>query len=378
MRVLHVAPSIARVYGGPTYSLAAYSRAALSKGVEITIAAPSPPADDRWFASELPGAELHEFRTYGGGAFLASPTLHSWLRSHGSRFDVVHVHGLLNPISSLAAKRCVRKGWPVVIRPFGTMSRYTYAHRRGALKQAYGKLLDRANLERASAVHFTTTVERAESVWQEIEWGERAYVVPPPWIEYAGSRQSAPSRDSQTVLYFSRLHPVKSAELLLDAWPAVQLRLPSAQLVIAGGGEPSYVRALRARAEHLGPAVTFAGFVEGEAKRELFSRAAIFVLPSLHENFGISVLEALAAGLPAVITAEVQLSSFVREHTLGIISERSTKAFSASIVAALEDRALRERCRTQGAALVTRYFSPRIIGDQLLDMYRFANAHPPA
>ena len=48
------------------------------------------------------------------------------------------------------------------------------------------------------------------------------------------------------------------------------------------------------------------------------------------------------------------------------------------VAAALDDSVLRKRCRTQGAALVSRYFSPSAIGEQLLDMYRFANEHPPA
>jgi glycosyltransferase involved in cell wall biosynthesis len=184
--------------------------------------------------------------------------------------------------------------------------------------------------------------------------------------------------DTQTVLFLSRLHPVKRVELLLDAWSEIERRLPNAQLVIAGDGEPSYVARLRARAESLGNSVTFAGYVEGDAKHALLQSARVFVLPSLHENFGIAVLEALAGGLPVVISPEVQLSTFVSEHSLGVVSEGTRTALAESIVSALEDRVLRERCRKQGPALVSRYFSPHAIGAQLLDMYRFATAHPPA
>jgi glycosyltransferase involved in cell wall biosynthesis len=378
VKVLHVAPSLSRAYGGPTYSLAAFARAALDSGAELTIAAPAPTSPDSWLASALPEVEIRTFRTFGRDAFLASPALQSWLRASGRRFDVVHVHGLLNPVSSLAARTCVRKRWPVVIRPFGTMSRYTFAHRRGALKRLYRALLDRPNLERASAVHFTTAMERAESAWQGIEWGARAYVIPPPWLEGAAPADVRKSSDAGTVLFFSRLHPVKRVELLLDAWAGIQRRVPNARLVIAGDGAPAYVRELRAHAERVGAAVTFAGFVEGDAKRELLGSADVFVLPSLHENFGIAVLEALAAGLPVVITPEVQLSGFVREHALGIVAEGNAGALAESVAAALDDSVLRKRCRTQGAALVSRYFSPSAIGEQLLDMYRFANEHPPA
>jgi glycosyltransferase involved in cell wall biosynthesis len=378
VKILHIAPSIARAYGGPTYSLAGYGAASIGEGVEISVAAPAPTIGDRWLSEMLPEAQVFVFRTYGRGAFLASTDLQTWLRRNGTRFDVVHIHGLLNPVSSLAARACVKHGWPVVIRPFGTLSRYTYAHRRGALKQAYRWLLDRPNLERVSAIHFTTDVEKSESAWQKIEWGDRAYVIPPPWLQGSTNGTGRPKTETPTVLFLSRLHPVKRLELLLDAWPEIQTRLPEARLVIAGEGEPVYTRELKARAARLGLFVTFAGFVEGEAKRALLQSANVYVLPSLHENFGIAVLEALAAGIPVVISPEVQLSAFVSEHSLGIVTERSPGALADSIVGALGDRVLRERCRKQGPALVARYFSPHTIGEQLGAMYRFAHSHPPA
>jgi glycosyltransferase involved in cell wall biosynthesis len=379
VKVLHIAPSIARAYGGPTYSLAGYARSAIGEGADMAIAAPAPTAGDRWLSEMLPEAAVFTFRTYGRGAFLASSDLQSWLRRNGARFEVVHIHGLLNPVSSLAARTCVRRGWPVIIRPFGTLSRYTYAHRRGALKQLYRWLLDRPNLERVSAVHFTTVVERAESEWQKIDWGMRACVIPPPWLDdVQNAGQRSPLNDAQTVLFLSRLHPVKRVELLLDAWPEILRRCPDARLVIAGDGEQGYVAGLRDRAALIGDSVSFVGHVEGEAKRMLFQSARVFVLPSLHENFGIAVLEAIAEGLPVVISPEVQLSSFVTEHSLGVISGESSSALSASVVGALGDRVLRERCRKQGPALVSRYFSPHAIGAQLLGMYRFATSHPPA
>jgi len=378
LKVLHVAPNVSRAYGGPTYSLAAYSIAAISAGASITVAAPRPPDADRtWMAELLPNAEVLSFSAHGSGAFLAAPTLQSWLRRHGSDFDVVHVHGLLNPVSSLASRRCIRNGWPLVIRPFGTLSPFTFAHRRGLLKRAYMALLEGPNLRRASAIHFTTNAERDASTWHSIDWGERSWVVPPPWIGAPATRRSS-TAESATVLFLSRLHPVKNVELLLTAWPLVLHHAPTARLVIAGDGEPAYVRQLHERARGLESSVTFAGHVEGAAKEQLLSAAAVFVLPSFHENFGVAVLEALAAGIPAVITAEVQLYEFVSEHSLGVVSEPSAASFANAIIQSLTDHVLRERCSADGPQLVARYFSPSAVGDALLQMYRFAVSHSKA
>jgi glycosyltransferase involved in cell wall biosynthesis len=378
VKVLHVAPNISRAYGGPTYSLAAYARAAIDAGAEITIAAPEPPAADKWLATELPDVEINAFRTYGRDAFLASPSLHRWLAENGESFDVIHVHGLLNPVSSFTARACARNGWPFVIRPFGTLSRYTYSHRRGALKEAYSRRLDRPNLRRASAIHFTTTVERDESAWQGIDWGQRAFVIPPPWV---ASRMVTPRTlrtRRRTVLFLSRIHPVKRVDLLLTAWPLVTMAQPDARLVIAGSGDPSYVRELQKQAAPLGDSVRFVGFAEGKEKATLLGEADVFVLPSQHENFGIAVLEALAFGLPAVLTKEVQLSGFVSDHSLGVISGHSAEALASAIGEALADDVLTARCREHGPSLVSRYFSLVTVGQQLMDMYRFSLDHPSA
>ena len=378
MNVLHVSPDISRAYGGPTYSLAAYSLAARSAGVSIAIAAPAPPDSDRaWISSMLPGATIESFPVHGRGAFLHSPRLLAWLRANGDSFDAVHVHGLFNPVSSLATRTCVRRGWPVIVRPFGTLSRYTIAHRRGRLKRAYLKYLDAPNLRLVSALHFTTPVEREESMWHEIGWADRSFVVPPAWVHAEVGPHPERAVGTHEVVFISRLHPVKNVDLLLEAWTLVARWWPDARLTIAGDGEASYVRKLREKAARFAGQVRFVGHVSTSAKTELLATAAVFVLPSLHENFGIAVLEALAAGVPVVVTPEVQLSSFVREHSLGVVADRSPHAIAEAIVAAINDRSLREHCRANGPALVGRCFSPAVIGNQLSEMYRFAVAHPP-
>jgi glycosyltransferase involved in cell wall biosynthesis len=376
MKVLHVLPSVARSYGGPTQALIGYARSAQRQAIEVHVAAPAPSAEDReWLGAAMPGVALHLFRAYGRGAFLASPSVGRWLRDRGGRFDAVHVHGLLNPVSSLAARRCVQRGWPVVIRPFGTLSRFSFEHRRALMKRIYFAVLDGPNLRRAGAVHFTTAQEREEAGWHGLELGTRGHVVPPPWD---GSEHPGPTerRDSEppTALFLSRLHPKKNLEQLLEAWPIVRRAVPTARLVIAGDGDVRYVDTLRRRAAALGlgSSISFVGFVQGEAKERLYRSASVFVLPSRHENFGISVLEALAAGLPVVISPEVQLAEFVRTHRLGAIADQAQAPLGEAMVEVLTDGPLRTHCRDAGPRLVKEHFSPEAVGRSLLNMYRAA------
>ena len=374
--MLQVAPSLDRLYGGPVYSVVAFARAARAAGVEVTIAGPTPPDKELdWVHTELPGMTIHTFATVGADAFILSLPLVTWLRRHASEFDVIHVHGLLNPVSSLSALAAVRKKVPLVLHPFGTLSQYTFKHRRRWLKKAYFRLLDGPNLRAAGAIHFTTATERDESRLHKLEWGGRAHVIPPPWIgDNVPSTRRIIDRPAVNVLIIARLHPVKNIEGLLDAWTTVVKRVPDARLTIAGDGKPDYMRELRARVARLGikSSVRFAGFVRAAEKAQLLAAADLFVLPSYHENFGVVVLEALAAGIPVVLTPEVQICSFVLEHALGRVAKRSPDEIAEAIIEALADTDLRVRCRDVAPSLLTEHFAPQKVGIMLRNMYEYA------
>ncbi len=268
-------------------------------------------------------------------------------------------------MSSLAARTASAQGTPVVVRPFGTLSRYTFAHRRGWLKRGYFQAIDRPNLRRARGLHFTTDAERDEAGWHGLDLETRSFVVPPPLHLYA-----MPCREPTTdVLFLSRLHPKKNVEGLLNAWARVVRDRPGLRLTIAGDGEPAYVARLRAQAAGLGASVVFAGFVHGEEKARLLASARVFALPSFHENFGVAVLEALAAGLPVVISRDVQLAAFVERHALGRVVAADAGPLAEALLASLDDTALIARCRQDGRRLVADTFSPDAVGQQLRAMY---------
>ena len=373
MKVLHVAASIARSYGGPTQSLAGYAASARLQGIEVAIAAPECTIEDAEAMARQSGVEeITLFRSFSRGAFIVSPALIRWLRNEARRFDLIHVQGLFNPVSSLAIRTAQFAERPVVVCPHGTLSRYTFEHRRTLLKRAYLSAIERTNVERAAAIHFTTETEWAEAKWHRIDFDSRAHVVPPPFLEHS---ENGPRHDTKqtglVALFLSRIHPVKNVAGLLRAWQLVLASEPSAQLIIAGPGKPVLVQSLKALAMTLGVAqsVTFFGFVGEEEKARLFSQATLFALPSHHENFGLVVLEAVAAGVPAVISPEVQLAPFVERHGLGVIAASDPETFGAAILRAMHDAPLKTRVAATGWELVRRHHAPAVIGDALARMY---------
>lgn len=366
-------PSISRAFGGPTEAMLGYAAAGVEAGISTSIAAPAASADDTAsFRARLdPAVELLTFATVGPGPLALSPAMLGEIRSRRLAWDVAHVHGLFNLVSTLGARTARRVRLPLVLRPFGTLSRFTMTHRRSLAKRVYFELLERRNVAGAGAVHFTSEAERDEAAWHGVPLAGRGYVIPPPsLLDERPLPRTGPRGDR--VLFLSRLHPKKGIELLLDAWPAVVAVRPGATLTIAGDGEPAYAGQLRARVMQSSGApgeVAFPGFVHGPDKAALLATAGVFVLPSQHENFGVAVVEAIAAGVPVVVSEGVQLAPWVREHGLGYVVDRTPHALASAIVRALGDDVLRARCEAHGAELVARSFSARSVGAMLRAMY---------
>lgn len=244
LSIAHVMPSVARAFGGPTESLIGYAQAARTQDIDVHVAAPVVSAEDEaWLHEQLPEATFHFFASAGQHAYVVAPGLWAWLWKHADRFDAVHVHGLFNPVSSLSAWISITQGGPTVMRPFGTLSRYTFS-RRSALKRLYFALLDRPALRRTAAIHFTTEAEQDEADRLSIDLDGRSAVVPPPWRGEATTADMGEKADRPTALYMSRLHPKKNVQGLLRAWAQVVADRPDAQRWGAGDGDDADVHHL--------------------------------------------------------------------------------------------------------------------------------------
>ena len=380
MDALIVSPSIAPGSGGLAESLIGYLTALATHGIATRVLAPdSGPRDRESFQLQAPETRLELVRAPGTMARGVALAIAGRLTRIARPTTVVHVFGLLNPVSTLAATVALRHRQPLIVCPLGMLSPYTYRHRRTMAKAIYFRLLEYPHLRRAHAVHFQSEPERVEAAWHGLPTGPRDYVIPPPARladEGAPLGGWGPATSEPLVLFLARLDPKKNLELLLDAWPMIRARVPAARLAIAGDGEPRYVRTLQARAEAIGNgrAITFHGLVTGAEKERLLRSARVLVLPSMHENFGIVVLEAISVGVPVVISRDVQLAGVVEQHGLGVVSGRSAAELAAAVAGVLTNPPLAQHVRATGASVAHSLFSARAIGARLADMYRGALA----
>jgi glycosyltransferase involved in cell wall biosynthesis len=375
IRVLHCIPSIRSTSGGPTRAVIEMSRAVseVDSTAVVDIATTDFGLTRDWrevVARRLPQtSSLFVFPQTSGLDAGSSVKLIEWLWSETSNYDVLHIHALFSSTSSICAWIARRRCVPYIVRPLGTLSPYTFAHRKRWLKRAYFELIDKPLLKSAYSIHFTAPQEALKADRHEI--GVTAAIIPIPQKVVSAP---ASGRESATIVFLSRLHPVKGLDLLLHAFSEVRNRIPSARLVIAGSGSASYEQQLHATVEELGVsgAVSFTGFLEGDAKRDLLSRATVFALPSYQENFGLAIVEALAVGLPVVISRQVDLWPEVVEYRSGLVVGNDVVELREALLRLLSDNRAREEMGTNAIRHVKERYSSELVGTQLSRLYRCA------
>lgn len=181
------------------------------------------------------------------------------------------------------------------------------------------------------------------------DWAEAAFpvarvqVIPNPVVIPARSAIDAPMRQDASVLFLGRLGQRKGVFDLLQAVAALQPRHPGLRLRLGGDGELEAV-GQQATALGIGQQIELLGWVRGEAKSRLLEESCVFVLPSYNEGLPMSVLEAMAHGLPVVSTPVGGIPEAVSDGEEGfLVPPGDVAALTDRLARLLEDKPLRTR-----------------------------------
>lgn len=373
MKVVQVIPGLARRTGGPVVSVVEASLALRACGVETTIfatdlaAAASAGSHRRVSPDELPaGAEELDVRLFPARPpyrLAFSPSLYRSLGRAARDYDLAHIHSLYLFPQFAGYRHALRQGVPYVVSPRGALD--PYLRRRGRLRKAAADALwQHRLLERAAALHLTS--EEEARLVGDVAPSVRRVIVPNGirWRDYQDlpdrrdfRRRSLGGHDGPVVLNLGRLSHKKGLDILVRAFALLARDVPDCRLVIAGPDDEGLTPRLAALAEVEGVAsrVTFTGMLAGEEKLAALASADVWALPSHTENFGLAVAEALAAGLPAVISPAVNIAPDAAAAQAAVVCELSTQAFAAEIGALLGDDARRAELGARACAFAKRY-----------------------
>jgi len=402
MNILHVIPSFVPAwrYGGPVHALFELTRELSRQGQKITVMTTDVDVDGQLDVPlgqpvALDDVEVWYFPVEKPIQITFSRALGHALRDQVARFDVVHIHSVFNWPTSIAAHWARRRDVPYIIRPAGSLDRVSLSKSYNgpvtslvsrAKKWAYFNTLARIELEYAAAIHFTTEEERRAAL--PLRLRAPSIVVPlgvhamlPIKIPEQGRLRDRYRElgDRKIVLYLSRIDPVKGLDLLIESLGRLAKQRDDFAFVIAGDGPLAYRREIISSLERHGMRgrTVLLGSVFGEEKWRVLAQADIFALTSHHENFGLAVVEALAAGTPVVISDRVNIHREIENARAGFVTKLDADAIANAIARLLDGPDLRREMGLRARLLATHSFSWRAAAEKLSENYARI-AHRPA
>ena len=384
MKVLHVIPSVASVRGGPSLAVIEMVKALRDQGIEAEIATTN---DNGPNLLDVPIGQCSDYQQvpvwffprfspsfYALREFAFSSQLTTWLWQVIHQYDLLHVHAIFSYSSTAAMAIARLKQVPYIVRPLGQLCEWSL-QQSARKKQIYLRLIEQANLNQSQALHLTSDQEQQEV--SRLSLNTRSFVLPhgtaqPPTI--ADARQllrqhlNVPT-DEPIILFLSRLHPKKGLDFLIPALGKVtNYRFT---FVIAGSGSREYESEVESLLVSHGirHRTHMTGFVKGEIKNILMQGADLFTLTSYSENFGVAVLEALAVGLPVLVTRSVALADLVEQQHLGYVAELDVGAIASVIQQALEHPQSAKSMGECARQLVSQSYTWDKVASNLIDIY---------
>jgi glycosyltransferase involved in cell wall biosynthesis len=395
LKILHVIPAVAPRYGGPSQAIFTMCRALQAQGVEVLIATTN--ADG---GVELP-VTLGEkvvyqdtpaifFDRQWSEALKYSRPLALWLERNVKFFDLAHIHAVFSHACVSAAKACRKNGVPYVVRPLGTLDPWSLKQ-KSVRKRLFWRLGVKKMLRGAAAIHYTSDEERRLA---EAGLGLSGGIVIPNGLDLSfvnhtgqtGRRADWPEEPLDApqseigrtpyVLALSRIHPKKGFELLIESFAMLrkQRRFGDWSLVFAGAGDEEYINRLKdlARQRGLDGAARFIGWLDGARKHAALEGASLLAMPSYQENFGISLIEAMACGVPVLVSPHVNLAPDIGRAGAGWIAELNQEKLAGALAEALENAEERKRRGAKARALAQTFAAP-LVAKNLVNLYQSLN-----
>lgn len=326
LKILQLVHTLDPSVGGVAASVLGLSRGLARRGHELDIVVLDDSASSRLADIALPihalGAGLTSYRY--------SSKLLPWLKKQGGDYDRVIVNGIWQYLSFAAWRRYAGSSIPYYVFPHGMLDpwfkeTFPLKHLK---KWLYWPWAEYRVLRDAAAVIFTSEEERSQA--RKSFWLYRCREkVSPLGVEAPPISSNAKSeflsrypqlQNTRIFLFLGRLHPKKGCDMLLEAFAQMRSN-DSISLILAGPDQVGWESDLRRQVTRLNLTnrVVFTGMLEGSMKQGAFANAEAFVLPSHQENFGISVVEALAASVPVLVSNRVNIWREIEADRAGYV-----------------------------------------------------------
>ncbi len=388
MRILCVTPYYkpAYIYGGPAHSIPALFEAMARAGASVTVFTTNANGPNR--VLDVPKDEVVIVDgvdvVYFPVSKLASriypfysPNLSEGCKSNIHDFNLVYIAGSWTYPVRAGAASSYRHNIPYVISPRGSFMNWSMGE-KSIKKHLYLELIERKWINHAATIHVTSRLEEH----QLQQWGFHPQVVRIPNginispyekpLERGLLRKKLGiSNDEKVTLFVGRLHKEKRLDLIISAFSKIVKLRNDFHLIIVGKDQDGSGMAAQDLVAKLGLSnqVHFVGFLTGSDLAQAYADADLLVLMSHRENFGMVAIEAMAHGLPVLLTKEVGLANEVEEAGAGLVTSSNLEEISASWQKLLLRPDLCKSMGDQGKKLVREQFASDVVATRMIDCF---------
>ncbi|WP_119628167.1 glycosyltransferase [Methylocaldum marinum] len=297
MKVIQVVSGIHNQAAGPSYTVPQLCKTLRQRNCQVELHTLEPLAvpDGRndYNIQAYRRVEVPLLNRFG-----ISPEMMSGLDRAAGSADIIHNHGLWLMPNMYAYRIAYKRRVHFVVSPRGMLSAWALNHSKWQKRLVWFWKQKQA-LERAACFHATAECELEEI--RDLGFSAPVAVIP-NGIDLSSEMRRPPS-GKRRLLFLARIHKKKGVDILLNAWRYLENRYPNWELTIAGPDDGGYLSDMKqlASALQLGK-VEFVGPIYGKQKENLLLSSDLYVLPTHSENFGMTVAEALAHGVPVIVT----------------------------------------------------------------------------
>ncbi len=386
MNILYICPYYkpAYIYGGPVQCFSDTCEGLAELGAQVTVFTTNANGSSSLdvplkMPANVDGVTVWYFPlALGGLSFFYSATLAKAVRSRISEFDLVVIAAPWGYPLIPAARACIRAQVPYVISTHGQLFPWALAKKR-LKKRIYLELIARRFVDQAAAIHCTDPSE-AEAV-ARLMFRSPIFVVPNPIRASSFSARRTKgdlrkrfniSNNAEIIMFLGRITRIKRPDIAVDVLGAAQSLGRDIHLVIVGPDEEGLMYQLQGQAQSLGchDKLHFTGLLTKDEVISALSDAELLLMPSeVTENFGIAALEAMATGIPILVSEGVPVGRWAQAAGAGLVVASTREEFQQAAIELLSRPAQLREMGQRGQKLAREVFDVPIVASQLLDKY---------
>ncbi len=378
----------AYVYGGPVRSEAALYENLARLGVEVTVVTTNANGNDRLDVPLMTPVDVFGVqviycptKSMPGSAFY-SPTQIKEAKRIIPHVDIVNLQTFWGYATPILSQYCKKHQIPYYVSLRGQLMDYAMQRTswiKRVKKQIFLHLVGYRYLKGAATLHCTSALEVA----QLKNYSLNALTFQVPNGVDASAYETLPARgqlrtrykipaDALIMVMIGRLAAVKNPHIAVEALIAAQTLPVSVHLIMVGPDEHNLRQTLQEQALQAGCSdkLHFTGLLQKNALLEVMTDSDLFIMPSELENFGMSAVESMAAGLPILVSKGVPVGQWAEEAGAGRMIPCTVEDFQRETSQLLASPSQLKEMGQRGQALVANKFDTTIVAKQMLAQYQ--------